>query len=160
MVNYASLHDDIMWWTIPHSTKSNIWSFNISDILVWYSTELTLLLSDHSISPIPLWFWMIDKLCQPAIWYHVVNAYTQYTVNPPTVWLINITSTVNSNAWVILGGFLVDWTEFFFHLQVVNFLCFTSANNSFGFCVNILYANKLYIKSNFSHQIDHFILIN
>ena len=103
---------------------------------------------------------MIDKLCQPAIWYHVVNAYTQYTVNPPTVWLINITSTVNSNAWVILGGFLVDWTEFFFHLQVVNFLCFTSANNSFGFCVNILYANKLYIKSNFSHQIDHFILIN
>ncbi len=38
----------------------------------------------------PLWFWMVDKLCQPAIWYHVVNASTQYIVNPPTVWPFNI----------------------------------------------------------------------
>ncbi len=37
-----------------------------------------------------LWFWMIDKLCQLAMRYCVVNACTQYTVNPPTVWPVNI----------------------------------------------------------------------
>ncbi len=37
----------------------------------------------------PLWFWMKDKLYQPASWYDVVNASTQYTVNPPTVWPFN-----------------------------------------------------------------------
>ena len=38
----------------------------------------------------PLLFWVIDKLCQPAIWYHVVVAPIPYTVNPPTVWPSNI----------------------------------------------------------------------
>ena len=39
-------------------------------------------LLDHSIST---WFWMINKLCQPAILNYVVDSLTQYTFNPPTV---------------------------------------------------------------------------
>ena len=36
-----------------------------------------------------LWFWVIDKLFQPAMISCVV-ASTQYKVNPPTVWPFNI----------------------------------------------------------------------
>ncbi len=105
-INYASLQQ-IMWWMHKHSTQS------------------TLLLSDHSITLTAVW--MIDKLCQPAIGYHVVNAWTThsqpsneeciYTVHThfseqlchptsPCSWMV---STVWSTSWKMVprvGGLM------------------------------------------------------
>ena len=62
-VNYASLQYDV--WLIHQHSQPSYHCLTVQCHL--------------------LWIWIIYKLCQSAIWC-VMNASTQKTVNPPTVW--------------------------------------------------------------------------